>query len=148
MYSIFYAAFHPAQSMPERWAAGTLNQNAWRLWQLFEEKGVLNISQMRHAMGVSRKNGASGVDAAIEQLQSEYYLTVDGNERKVSAKGEFYGWPVIRYRRVEDWAPPGWLDTAKDWSAGEARELILDDAVAMSAGVKREALAKKWGWAK
>jgi hypothetical protein len=151
MYPIFYAAFHPAQSMPERWAAGTLSQTAWRLWQLFEEKGRLNVSQVRQLMRVSRKDGADAVgvhavDAAIVQLQREYFITVDGNERKVSAKGELYGWPVNRYSRVEDWAPAGWLDSSKDWSVVEARELILDDGVAISQGVDRKALAKKFGW--
>jgi hypothetical protein len=146
MYPIFYAAFHPTLSMPERWASGTINQRTWRLWQLFEEKGTLNISQVRRTMGVSRKQGASAVDTAIRQLQHEYYITVDGNERKVSAKGEFYGWPVNRYCRVVDWAPVSWLDRAKDWSVEEARELILDDGVGMSNGVNRQDLAKKLGF--
>ena len=145
MYSIFYAAFHPTLSMPERWAGGTVNQSAWRLWQLFEENSTLNISQVRQAMDVSRKQGASAVDTAIQQLQREYYITIDGNERKVSAKGEFYGWPVNRYRRVVDWAPAGWLESAKDWSAEEAQRVILDDGVAMSSGVNRQDLAKKLG---
>jgi hypothetical protein len=145
MYPIFYAAFNPPLSMPERWAGGTVSQIAWRLWQLFEEKGRLNISQVRQTIAVSRKQGASAVDAAIQQLQQEYYITVDGNERKVSAKGKFYGWPVIRYSRVADWAPAGWLDSAKDWSAKEARELILDDGAAMSKGLNRHDLAKKLG---
>ena len=143
MYPVFYAAFHPTFPMPERWAAGTVNQTTWRLWQLYEENGTLNISQVRKILGVSRKQGASAVDAAVQQLQHEYYITVDGNERKVSAKGEFYGWPINRYCRVEDWAPAGWLDDARDWSVEEARELILDDGVAMSNGVNRRDLAKK-----
>jgi hypothetical protein len=147
MYPIFYAAFHPAQSMPERWAAGMLNQTSWRLWQLFEEKGTLNISQVRKIMGVGPKSGASAVDAGIVQLQREYFITVDGNDRKVSAKGEFYGWPVIRYCRVTDWAPAGWPDAAKDWLPDEARALILDDGVAMSQGIERQALARKLGLA-
>jgi hypothetical protein len=145
MYPIFYAAFHPTLSMPERWASGTVNQRTWRLWQLFEERGTLNTSQVRRALGVSRKQGASAVDTAIQQLQHEYYITVDGNERKISAKGEFYGWPVNRYCRVVDWAPASWLDGVKDWLAEEARELILDDGVAMSNGVNRQELAKKLG---
>ena len=145
MYPIFYAAFHPTLSMPERWASGTVNQRTWQLWQLFEEKGTLNISQVRQTMGVSRKQGASAVDTAIRQLQHEYYITVDGNERKVSAKGEFYGWPVNRYCRVVDWTPVGWLDRAKDWSVEEGRELILDDGVVMSNGVNRQDLAKILG---
>ncbi len=146
MYPIFYAAFHPTLSMPERWASGTISQKTWRLWQLFEEKGALNVSQVRQTLGVSRKQGASEVDTAIQQLQHEYYITVDGNERKVSAKGELYGWAVIRYRRVVDWVPAGWLDSAKDWPVAEARELILDDGVAMSKDVHRQDLAKKLGW--
>ncbi len=146
MYPMFYAAFHPRLPMPERWAAGTVNQRTWRLWQLFEEKGALNISQVRQILGVSRQQGASAVDTAIQQLQHEYYITIDGNDRKLSIKGEFYGWPVNRYRRVMDWAPAGWLDSAKDWSVTEARELILDEGVAMSDGVNGQDLAKKLGW--
>jgi hypothetical protein len=146
MYPIFYAAFHPPHSMPERWASGTVSQMTWRLWQLFEEKSTLNISQVRKAMGASRKQDVHALDTAIQQLQHEYYITVDGNERKVSAKGEFYGWPVNRYSRVVDWAPGGWLDSAKEWSAEESRELILDDGVAMSNDVNRRDLAKKLGW--
>ena len=34
---------------------------------------------------VSRKQGASALDTAIQQLQHVYYITVDGNERKISA---------------------------------------------------------------
>ena len=124
----------------------TVNQRTWQLWQLFEERGTLNTSQVRQTMGVSRKQDARAVDTAIQQLQHEYYITVDGNERKISAKGEFYGWPVNRYCRVVDWAPTGWLDSAKDWSAEEARELILDDGVTISTGVNRQELAKKLGW--
>jgi hypothetical protein len=145
MYPIFYAAFHPTLSMPERRTSGTVNQRTWQLWQLFEEKGTLNIHQVRQTLGVSRKHGAGAVDTAIQQLQREYYITVDGNERKISAKGEFYGWPVIRYRRVIDWAPTDWLDSANDWSVEEARELILDEGVTMSKVVNHLDLAKKLG---
>ncbi|MBW6474911.1 MAG: hypothetical protein K0B14_17425 [Anaerolineaceae bacterium] len=143
MYPIFYAAFHPSLSMPERWEAGTVSQRTWQLWQLFEESSTLNISQVRQSLGVSRKEGASAVDNAIQQLQKEYYITMDGNDRKISAKGEFYGWPVNRYRQVRDWAPAGWLDSSRGWSAAEARELILDEGVAMSHGVTRQDLWRK-----
>jgi hypothetical protein len=143
MYSTFYAAYHPSLSMPERWENGIVSQRTWQVWQLFEEKGTLNISQIRQSLGVSRKEGASSVDNAIQQLQQEFYITVDGNDRKISAKGEFYGWPVNRYRRVRDWTPAGWLDLSTDRSATQARELILDEGVAMSDGVTRQDLAKK-----
>jgi hypothetical protein len=143
IYPIFHAAYHPEPSMPERWATGTVNLTTWQLWQLFEEKGTLNVSQVRQTLGVSRKQGASALDASIQQLQHEFYITVDGNDRKVSSTGEFYGWPVNRYSRVMDWAPAGWLEGVKEWSVAEARESILEDGVAMSQGIDRQALAKK-----
>ena len=145
LYPVFYAAYHPTLSMPERWARGTVSQRSWQLWQLFEERGTLNISQVRQTLGVSGKQGASAVDTTIRQLQQEYYITVDGNDRKVNAKGEFYGWPVNRYCRVVDWAPAGWLDSIKDWTVEDARESILDTGVAMANGLNRQDLAKKLG---
>ena len=143
MYPIFYAAFHPMLSMPERWATGTVKQRTWQLWQLFQEKGTLNISQVRQILEVSRKQGSSALDTAIQQLQHEYYITVDGIDRKVSAKGESYGWPVNRYSLVMNWSPAGWLDSAKNFSAEEARELILEEGAVMSDVVNRQDLAKK-----
>lgn len=129
--------------MPERWEAGKINQRTWQVWQLFEENGTLNISQIRQSLGVSRKDGANAVDNAIQQLQKEFYITVDGNDRKISAKGEFYGWPVNRYRQVMGWVPTGWLERSKEWSMAEARELILNVGLAMSDGVTRQDLANK-----
>ncbi len=104
---------------------------------------MLNISQIRQSLGVSRKQGASAVDNAIQQLQKEYYITMDGNDRKISAKGEFYGWPVNRYRRVLDWAPAGWLLSDSDCSVDQARKMILEEGLANTEGVKPQELAKK-----
>lgn len=142
MYPIFYAAFHPVQEMPERWERGTVSQWVWRVWQLFEANSALNISQVRQTLGVS-KQSARAVDNAIQQLQHEYIITIDGNDRKINANGEPYGWPVNRYRRVLDWAPAGWLDSAQELSVAEAREMILESGLAMSDGVTRKELAKE-----
>jgi len=143
MYAIFYAAFYPSLSMPERWEAGMIKQRTWQVWQLFEEQDTLNISQIRQSLGVSRKLGASAVDNAVQQLQKEYYITMDGNDRKISAKGQFYGWPINRYRRVLDWVPAGWLDNASDLQAEPAREMILEEGLANADGVTSQDLEKK-----
>jgi hypothetical protein len=140
LYPLFYAACHPAESMPERWAAGAVNARVWKIWQLFEEHGAINVSRLRQILGEK----GSAVDSALEQLQCEFYITVDGNDRKLSAKGEPYGWPVIRYRRVVDWAPAGWLDESAAWPRTEARQSILNAGAIL--GVDREELVKKLGF--
>lgn len=144
-YPVFYAAFNPTTAMEERWTAGTINRLTWQLWQLFESHDTLNVSQIRKSLDVSRKRGASAADAAIKKLQQEFYITMDGNEQKISNKGKAYGWPVNRYRRVINWVPAGWLDNTGDWSVAAAKEKILNDAVEISDGVNRRDLAKKLG---
>ena len=148
MYPLFYAAFHPRESMPDRWKGGMVNQMTWRTWELFEESSVLNISQIRSLLGVSRSNGLSTSDTAIRILQQEYYITMDGSEQKINAKGEPYGWAVNRYSRTKDWAPEGWLDGTGDWPVEEAQSAILEAGIAMSDGVDRQALVRKLGFGK
>jgi hypothetical protein len=142
MYPLFYTACHPEQSMQDRWSDGQVNQTLWRLWQFFTEHPSLNTSTARRIMGVTRKSGAARVDAALEELQRGYYITVAGDERKVGADGQAYGWPVCIYCRVADWAPADWLAGAAGWRTEDARDAILDDAVKLNKLIQRDALAK------
>ena len=142
MYPLFYTTYHPSDQMPERWSAGTVNLITWKIWQLFEETGSVNTSQVRNLLGVSVKKGGSQVDTALKQLQQEYYITVSGNMRKISADGHLYGWPSNLYTRVIDWLPAGWFDTENDWQKNEAREAILDAVVATNDSLDRQVIVR------
>ncbi len=144
LYPVFLAAFRPALSLPERYAAGMVDQQLWRLWSLFDEHRILETHRLRRLMGVN-KQSSSKVDAYLRRLQQEFAITVAGSTQKVSAKGQLYGWRSNIYRLVEDWAPDGWLQGANEWSAFEAQALILDEGVAMSQGVTQKELAGKLG---
>ena len=146
MYPLFYATYHPSEQMPERWSAGTVNLITWKIWQLFEETGSVNTSQVRNLLGVSVKKGGSQVDTALKQLQQEYYITVSGNMRKISADGHLYGWPSNLYTRVIDWLPAGWFDTENDWQKNEAREAILDAVVATNDSLDRQVIVRVLGF--
>jgi hypothetical protein len=147
LYPLFYAACHPAEPMPERWAGGSVPLATWRLWQLFEEQPALNTSAVRRLLVAARKAGAGQADAAARELQRDYYITVAGNERKVSQDGRSYGWPVCLYCRVIDWAPADWVRGAADWSRVEARDAILDAGAGMTRSrTDRGKLAAKLGF--
>lgn len=145
MYALFYAACHPAEPMPERWASGTIKQTTWQLWQLFEKKRLLNTGEVRRELGVSAKEGASRVDAAMKELQAGYYLTTAGVRRKVSRAGQPYGWPNTVYDRVRDWAPPEWLREAPSLRRREAWEMILETGLEIGASISRQELARLLG---
>jgi hypothetical protein len=146
MYPVFYAAYHPSELMSERWSAGTVNLIVWKLWQLFEEKSTVNTSQARKLLGVSAKKGVSQVDTALKELQRDYYITVSGNMRKISADGRLYGWPSNLYTRVVDWLPEPWIAWLTEWQRDEARESILDDVVAINKLLDRQVIARVLGF--
>lgn len=143
MYSVFYIAYHPKEHMEERRVSGQVNQTVWELWQLFEEKSLLNTSDIRQEMGVTLKKGGNKVDQAIQELQQQYYITVAGNKRKLDKYGQPYGWPAIVYDKVEEWVPPEWMKTKCDFSPEEARQRILENGIAISHNVSPKELTKK-----
>ena len=145
MYSIFYKAFHPEEHMEERRASGEVSQTVWQLWQLFEQKTLLNTSDIRMEMGVTLKKGGSKVDRVIKELQQYYYITVAGSRRKTDKFGQPCGWPANVYDKVENWAPEEWMKQNSGLSQEEARERILDNGIAISKNISRAELAKMLG---
>jgi len=145
IYSLFYQAFHPQEHMEERRASGQVSQTVWQLWQLFEEKTLLNTSDIRQAMGVTQKKGGSKVDKAIMELQQYYYLTVAGSRRKTDKYGQPYGWPANVYERVENWVPEEWLKLNSGLGCEEASGRILDIGIAIGKNINRTELAKTLG---
>lgn len=143
LYGVFYAAYHPQASMADRWGVGEVKQTTWQVWQLFEQRRLLNTSEVRHALGVTPKSGASRVDAALLELQREFYLAIVGSRQKMGKDGQLYGWPASVFDRVPEWAPAGWLQPAVQLSQTAAREMILESGLAMGSQVDPEALAKR-----
>lgn len=136
MYSAFYTAFRPEEHMEERREAGQISQTVWQLWQIFEEKTLLNTSDIRHEMGVTLKKGGSKVDKAIMELQQYYYITVAGSRRKKDKYGQPYGWAANVYDKVENWAPQEWMKPEPGLNCDEARELILANVIAVGRNLK------------
>lgn len=145
MYPLFFKAFRPYEHMEERRSAGQINQSVWQLWQLFEEKTLLDTGDIRREMCVTKKKGGSKVENAIRVLQQSYYITVAGNRRKSDKYGQPYGWPANVYDTVENWAPKEWIELNPDLSPEEARDRILDRGIVISNDINRAQLAKALG---
>jgi hypothetical protein len=132
MYQLFYKAYQPEESMEERFFEGIIDQTVWQLWQLFEQKTLLNTSDIRHEMGVTQKKGGSKVDRAIVELQKYFYITVAGNRRKIDKYGKPYGWPANVYDKCLNWVPGDWMKDTGNISCEEARGRIIE--VGMNVG--------------
>ncbi len=142
MYRYFYVLFQPSMIMEERWEEGLVGPNVWKLWQLFEQKTLLNTSEIRQEMGVTMKKGGSKLDNAIIELQKYFYITVAGSKRKQNKFGEPYGWPANVYDKVENWAPTDWLKGCDNIKLDDAKEKVIRTCITFSKNVNEKDLLK------
>ncbi len=145
MYPLFLKAFSPDEHMEERREDGKVSREVWQLWQLFEERNLLDTGDIRREMGVSKKKGGSRVDSAIRELQQYYYITVSGSRRKTDKFGNPYGWAANVYEKVENWVPAEWTMGHNGLSREEAVDKILETGIAISRDVNRRELSKMLG---
>jgi hypothetical protein len=145
MYAYFYAAYHPAQTLADRYAAGELKQTTLQVWQLLEQAGMRSTSELRRAMGVNPGRGAGRLDASIQDLQREFYIAIAGNRRKLAKDGQPYGWPNNVFETVPRWAPSEWLDGVWRIPRREAAAVILDEGLAQREGLSADVLQRELG---
>ncbi len=140
LYPLFYSACRPDGTPEDRYKDGTVKKIVLDVYRLFESGETLDTSEIRKKLGVTKKDGASTVDAAVVTLQREFYITVCGNRRKVSFDGHEYGWPANTYGLVDEWAKD-WL-TAPLLPTSEARTRILNHCAALDKQIDIKALEK------
>jgi hypothetical protein len=140
MYPLFYDAFHDAITLEERYLNGLVPKMEMDIYRMFEPGAVLSTADIRSALHVTKKQGASEADSALKSLQRQFLISVCGSKRKLSFEGLEYGWPANAYCLTELWA--------KDWLIGKrlkrekARELILHHCEAHGIGESREKVEK------
>lgn len=144
MYSLFYTACRPENSLEERFENGTVSRAAMGVYELFRKGSVLSTDQIRKEMGVSKKDGVSQVDRAIVLLQKEFYIAVCGSKCKTGLDGREYGWPSNTYCLVEDWAED-WLAKECMLTREEALEHIMEHCEAWGKEFDRKKLRKILG---
>jgi hypothetical protein len=140
LYPLFYSACRPDGTIEDRYHAGNVKKTVFNVYKLFESGSDLDTSEIRKKMGVTKKDGAAAVDAAVTTLQRTFYITVCGNRRKVSFDGREYGWPSNTYCRVDDWAR-AWL-SAPLLPTAEARSRILAHCATLDSRIDIKALEK------
>jgi hypothetical protein len=146
MYALFYSACRPGETMEERWANGHVKPVTWELYRLFQDSSQLDTSAIRREMRVRARSGAGKVDAAVQELQSQFYVTGAGSRRKIAKNGQPYGWAAQVYERVETWAPEAWLQGVSRLDPIVSCETILDVGVQIGQNVERVALARVLGF--
>lgn len=140
MYALFYDAFYEAIPLEERYLDGIVPKMEMEIYRMFLSGAVLSTADVRSALHITKKHGASEADSALKSLQRQFLISVCGSKRKLSFEGLEYGWPANAYCLTELWAKE-WL-TKKHLKREDARAHILDHCEAQGIGDSREKVNK------
>ena len=104
-----------------------------KLMDCFPGEERLPAFRLKELAGFS-KDGEKGFEGAVTSLQMQTYLVVCGYARKVSKKGEEYGWPVSVYLRPEALFSQSYVDRAYQCPFEASREKLEQWLVKVTGG--------------
>ncbi len=90
-YPYFLAARRGGSTFEEAYADGLVSADAKRVYEAVREHGALPLHAVKGVCGFGKEE-KSRFERALVELQMNLYLTMCGRQRKLSQKGEEYGW--------------------------------------------------------
>lgn len=124
-YPYFLSARRNGLSLEEAYEAGMVSAEARRIYRLVADNGGLPIHAIKGLGGFTREE-KSRFDSALVELQMKMFITMCGQQRKVSAKGESYGWSSTAFCTVEDFWGQGVADKSRAVTPEEAAQRIRE----------------------
>jgi len=127
----FLAVRREGLTLSELYEDGAVSKMEKDIYELVCRSGRISLQQLKSLLQC-RKSDASRFETALTRLQSRLFLTVCGETRKLSQRGEPYGWPVTVFCRVEDffgdslWAEACALDPRAAYDAIHRQVLALN----------------------
>lgn len=100
-YPYFYRIRRGNRELKEEYAEGNISRYAKRIYDLLLEYRELPLHLLKQYGGFVKED-KSKFDSAVTELQMNFYITMCGNARKKSKKGEEYGWSSTVFGLTED----------------------------------------------
>ncbi len=122
-YPYFYAVRRNKTELLEAYEAGTISHYGKRIYGLLEEYKELPLHLIKQ-YGDFTKEDRSRFDSAITELQMKFYITMCGKARKISKKGEAYGWNSTVFCLTEDFFPEEVIEKAAELKYQDAYNKI------------------------
>lgn len=143
-YPYFLAAYRPGKTPFERYNDGTLSGMAKKLFDLISSSGPLQTHTLKRLLSVDKKSG-SRFESGLTELQWTMDITTCGAYRRISGRGEEYGWLITEYTTVEKWAAPELMERASRIDRAEALDKIVSSVRSALPGSKQENILKFLG---
>lgn len=124
----FYAARRDKTSLEDAYGDGKISQPAKIIYEILKEERTMPLHLLKLAGGFSKENKAA-FERGLTELQMKMYITMCGQKRKLSGKGEEFGWSSTVFCLVEDFFGGDILEQAGHIERADALKKISDQIV-------------------
>lgn len=122
-YKYFYVLRRKYRSIYDAYNDGTVNKYSKKIYEIIENNGRVAFHNIKYLCGFDKSENGK-IEKAITELQMKMYITMCGNEKKRSLKGEEYGWPSAVFCKCEDIFEKQYFENAFEIPKEEAFEKI------------------------
>jgi len=140
-YPYFLSVRRRGCTFEDEYADGKIKRHAKRIYDTICEHGSLPAHLLKLYAGFT-KDSKSGFDSALTELQMRLYLTVCGEQKKLSQKGELYSWPSSVFCTTERFWGGEVFDKAMQISAEEAEARITEQVQRLNPSANMERVLK------
>jgi hypothetical protein len=140
-YPYFLAARREGKVFDDACADGKISDFAKRIYEVVMTRGSLSVEDIKSIGGFSKED-KSGFDRALTELQMKMYLTMCGKKRKLSRKGEEFGWSSTVFCTVESYFDKDIFEKAVAIGADEARRVIREQILKLNPQAQEKKISK------
>ncbi len=137
----FYRIRRGGRELQEEYEEGNVSLYAKRVYDQLSEHRELPLHLIKEYGGFGRED-KSRFDSAVTQLQMDLYITMCGNARKKSRRGEEYGWSSTVFCLAEDFFEADVIKRAGEISGEEAYEKLEGQILLLNPGADLKKVRK------
>ena len=134
-YPYFLAARREGFSFEDAYFEGSVSQVAKRIYEVVSKHGRLPVDEIKRLAGFSREE-KSKFDRALTELQMKLYLTICGEQQRLSQMGVPHGMPATVFCTTEQFWGEEMFCRAEEISAADAIQAITERVLALNPGAE------------
>lgn len=140
-YPAFLSVRRESHTLEEEYKNGNISHTAKTIYQLIQEHSTLPVHELKQLGGFTKEHKAV-FDRSLIELQGKLYITMCGQERKRSSKGEEYGWNATAFCLTESFWGEEVFKKAASLRPEEAYEQIKSHILMLNPNASEKKIKK------
>ncbi len=137
----FLSARRRGLSFQQAYQDGTISHAAKSIYEIIENEGSIALHRLKAEAGIS-KASQSAFERTLVELQMGLFITINGEEQKVSLEGAAYGWSSTVFTTTEKFWGPEVFKEAQDITQETALDSIRQQILSLNPAAKDSKIRK------